>query len=31
MTPKVPPEVIEENSKKYLEEYRRLLSADSSP
>jgi hypothetical protein len=28
---KVPPEIIEETSKKYLEAYRRLLGANSSP
>ena len=29
--PKLPPEVIEETSKKYLEAYKRLLGANSSP
>ncbi len=29
--PELPPEVIEETSKKYLEAYRRLLGANSSP
>jgi phosphoribosylaminoimidazole-succinocarboxamide synthase len=29
--PKLPPEVVEETSKKYLEAYRRLLGANSSP
>jgi len=29
--PELPPEVIEETSEKYLEAYKRLLGANSSP